>query len=90
MFCRASSVQVDGGFDVGREPSEAVGVHLDTEMTLPGLGPERSSQALVREQRRVDAAERDRAGPGGRLRLGFDLSQELRGLVGVARRELAR
>ena len=48
--------EVDRGLDVGRESSEAVGIHVDPEVALPRLGLDRRDQALVREQRLVDAA----------------------------------
>jgi hypothetical protein len=50
------AAEVDGGFYLGRVPVDTVGADLDLPGCLAGLGADGGGQALVGEQRRVDAA----------------------------------
>ena len=50
------AAEVDGGLDLGRVPAHTVGADLDRPGCLARLGTDGGGEALLGEQRRVDAA----------------------------------
>jgi len=73
---RFNAAEVDRGLDLRRVPADAVGADLDGHRRLAGLGADGGGQALVGEQRRVDAAGQVAQGLQRAAGLGLELGDQ--------------
>ena len=81
---RLEAREIDGRFDILRIPGDRVGVDLDRQTRLPRLRLERRDEALVRQERRIDAPGQVAEVLQRRVRLALELADDLARLLRVS------